>query len=73
MKQTCGECGKEIETGGMGAAPMCEHYKWKHPRAFFGEDIPPKYRHGAGSRRAAAHPDPGEQARLTDYREGTDA
>lgn len=67
MIQTCGECGREIDTGGMGAAPMCEHYKWNHPVAFFGDRdaIPPKYRPGGG-----VHPNPGDQATLADFRGG---
>lgn len=71
MIQECGICGKKIETGGMGGAPMCEHYKWNHPRAFFGsaEEIPAKYRRGGGP---SVHPNPGEQSMLTDYpREGS--
>lgn len=65
MIQECGVCGKQIETGGMGASPMCEHYKWNHPLEFFGsvEEIPPKYTKGV-TRSRAVHPDPGEQADL---------
>lgn len=36
MIQECGVCGAQIETGGYGAAPMCEHYKANHPAAFYG-------------------------------------
>jgi len=68
MKQTCGVCGKEIETGGMGGAPMCEHYKWKHPIQFFGgrENIPAKYLQTV-SKRSAVHPNPGERSELSDF------
>lgn len=38
MKQTCGVCGKEIETGGFGGWPMKQHYRYKHPSHFF--DLP---------------------------------
>jgi hypothetical protein len=69
MKQECGVCGQEIETGGMGGAPMCEHYKWNHPIEFFGsrEDTPHKYLRGKRGRRVATHPDPGEQSTIDAY------
>jgi len=69
VKQECGVCGKEIETGGMGAAPMCEHYKHKHPTEFYGsyEDIPPEYKKYAGAWSNHTHPNPGEQAALDEY------
>jgi hypothetical protein len=68
MKQTCGVCGKEIETGGMGAAPMCEHYKSNHPEEFFGTgEVPPKYRKYGKGWPGQTHPDPGDQAAITDF------
>lgn len=35
MIQTCGVCGREIETGGFGGLPMIQHYKHKHPTAYY--------------------------------------
>lgn len=40
MKQTCSICGKEIETGAFGGLPMKQHYRHKHPSAYFGRNEP---------------------------------
>lgn len=37
-KQTCNECGQEIETGGFGGLPMKQHYKHKHPEVYYSEE-----------------------------------